>query len=234
MRRLRSVRRKVRSRWSRRGFTLVELLVVVGISTAGFVALAKLQTTSIQGARGTASMDQAVMLAENFLEDLRLELSQWTSTSSIQQLGPNTLPSLAELPAGGNIGAGAQTPGDGIPGAPGWVIAGDQGQNRLISIAGDLRTFDNVSGQQVTLNEGIRRAMTDPNIPTAGEKFCLRYRLTWLVPGKAIRAEVEVSWPYNPIDLQVLDTCAYFAAERLGEVRSVNLTTTIMTNLFRK
>lgn len=218
----------------RQGFSLVELLVVVGISTAGFVALAQLQTTSIRGAQGTTSMDQAVMVAENFLEDLRLELSQWTPTSSIQQLGPDSLPSLANLPAGGNIGAGAQTPGDGIPGAPGWVIAGDPGSNRLIAISGDERTFDNVAGQTVSLNAGIRKAMTDPSIPTAGERFCLRYRLTWLVPGKAIRAEVEVSWPYNPLDLNVLNTCAYFSAERLGEVRSVNLTTTIMTNLFRK
>ena len=80
----------------------------------------------------------------------------------------------------------------------------------------------------------LRKTANDPNVPAADEKFCLRYRLTWLVPGKAIRAEVEVSWPFNPLNLEVLSTCAYAAADRLGEVRSVTLTTTLMINLFRK
>jgi len=216
------------------GFTIIELLIVVAISTTGFMALARLQTSSLQGMKTTATLGEAVSLAENFLEDLRLEFSQWTPTNSIQQLGIDSLPSLGDLPVGGNIGAGAQTPGDGIVGAPGWIIAGEAGGNRLVPMAGDVRSFNNINGQNVSLNAGTRQAMNDPNIPEASEKFCLRYRLTWLVPNKAMRAEVEVSWPYNPVDLEVLDTCAYYAAERLGEVRSVTLTSTVMINLFRK
>lgn len=219
---------------TRAGFTLLELLLVVAISTFGFMALARLQTASIRGMKTTSTMAAAVSLAENFIEDMRLEFSQWTPTRSLEQLGVNSVPHLAGLPTGGNVGAGAQTPGSGIPSAAGWVIGGETGANRLVPVAGDVRTLNNTTGAVVTLNAGIRAAMNDPNVPAADERFCLRYRLTWLVPGKAMRLEVEVSWPFSPIDLPTLSTCAYAAADRLNEVRSVTLTSALMINLFRK
>jgi prepilin-type N-terminal cleavage/methylation domain-containing protein len=210
---------------SRAGFTLVEVLIVVGISTIGFVALADLQTSSIRGMKHMVRMYEATNLAENFIEDLRLEFSQWTPADPLA--ADATFPSLEGLPIDAATPPGTPTPGDGVTGGDGWVIGDvDGGADRRVSMVGDAHPLG--------YNVGIRDAMLNDLVPGGGEHFCLLYRLTWLLPNRAIRVEVEVQWPLETANVPHFVACDTIAANQLSEVRSITLTSTIMVNLFQR
>ncbi len=211
--------------WRRRGFTLVELLMVVAITTAGFVGLFSLQASTIRGMGNMVHMQRATALAENFIEQVRLEFSAWTPT---QPLHHQTLfPHLAGLPTDDAAQAGVQTPGDGVDGGPGWVIGDTDGTtDRRVSAAGDPHPQG--------LNTGIRKALLAPDIEDVDQHFCLLYRLTWLQPNRVIRIEVEVSWPLEQANIDEFMACKMSAASRLSEVRSVTVTSTLMINLFKR
>ena len=208
-----------------RGFTLVELLMVVGVSTVGFVSLFDLQAKSIRGMTNMVRMQRATLLAENFIENLRLEFSQWTPTENLDD--PGKFPHLADLGTSDEAVAGGQTPGDNIEGGPGWVI-GDarKSSDRRVPYAGDRHPLG--------FNDGLREAMISPGMEEDDQPFCLLYRLTWLQPNRAIRVEVEVSWPQSGADMTRFEQCNAIASSRLGEVRSVTVTSTILVNVFNR
>jgi prepilin-type N-terminal cleavage/methylation domain-containing protein len=214
-------------RWKsgKRGFTLVELLMVVGVSTIGFVALFDLQAKSISGMTNMVRMQRATLLAENFIETLRLEFSQWTPTEKLDN--PDKFPHLADLGTSDEAYAGGQTPGDSIEGGPGWVIGdGRNNADRRVSYAGDRHPMG--------FNDGLRSAMISPGMEEDDQPFCLLYRLTWLQPNRAIRVETEVSWPMAGANMTRFETCSSIAASHLDEVRSVTVTSTILVNVFNR
>ena len=208
-----------------RGFTLAELLMVVGVSTMGFVALFDLQAKSVRGMTNMVRMQQATLLAENFIENLRLEFSQWTPTESLK--GAQKFPHLANLGIDDAAIPGGKTPGDNVEGGPGWVIGDDRmGSDRRVPRAGDLHP----SGY----NAGIRMATISPGMEEDDQPFCLLYRLTWLQPNRAIRLEVEVSWPMDRADMKRFQQCDFSASTRLSEVRSVTMTSALLINVFNR
>lgn len=212
----------------RSGFSLIELLMVVVVSTMGFVALFGMQTASLRGLNNTKRILEATNLAENFIEELRVEFMAWTENpgEGLQDL-PASFPHLADLPTGPAVAAGAQTPGDAIPGAPGWVL-GDEGleADRRVSVVGDPHPLG--------LNNGVRAAMLSPGFEGDEQPFCLHYRLTWLIPNRAIRAEVEVSWATPEADMDDFVQCDQTASSNLGELRSVTMTSTLPVNVFQR
>jgi len=214
---------------ARSGFSIIELLVVVVVTTIGFVALFELQAGSLRGMRNMRHMAEATNLAENFIERMRLEFSAWTP-QSIAGLGDDAaFPRLAGLPTGNEAWAGAQTTSSvAIEGGPGWVIGSLDGEDRRVSVAGDL-------DESLGFNEGLHSALVDQGIAgEAQQPYCLLYRLTWLIPSQAFRVDVEVSWPQDHADMNSFVQCDVIAANRLDERRSITLTTTIATNLFRR
>jgi prepilin-type N-terminal cleavage/methylation domain-containing protein len=211
-----------------RGFSIIELLIVVAVSTVGFVALFDLQAGTLRGMQNMRMTAEATNLAENFIERLRVEFMAWTDRAD-GQLDGMSFPHLAGLPVGNAVAPGAMTPGDGVDGGTGWVIAGADvggGADRRVSVVGDV---DTVLGTNV----GLHQAMVDPGVAgEAQQPFCLLYRLTWLIPGQAIRVEVEVSWPLENAPMDTFMQCNQIAANQLHQARSVNLTTTLSANVF--
>lgn len=205
------------------GFTLVEVLIVVIVSTLGFVALFGMQVATLRGLSNTRRIIEATNLAENFLEQLRLEFSAWTDEPG-GGLADGVFPHLAGLPVGPSAVAGGQTVGGEIADAPAWII-GDAGvgADRRVSVIGD---------QNGAFNTGIRAAMLSPGSEEVEQPFCLHYRLTWLIPNRSMRAEVEVVWPLENANLETFVDCAQLASAALGELRSVNLTTNLSVNTF--
>ncbi|MGM0577014.1 MAG: type IV pilus modification PilV family protein [Myxococcota bacterium] len=209
------------------GFTILELLTVVVVSTMGFVALFGMQTATIRGMANTRHIVQATTLAENFIEQLRLEFMLWTTRPADSLSNTTTFPHLAGLPTGLAAAPGNQTPGDGIPNAQGWVIGDTQGgDDRRVSVVGDPHDFG--------WTDGIRQAMLSPGFEGVEQPYCLHYRLTWLLPRRAIRAEVEVSWPLETADMDAFVDCNQLAANNLGELRSITLTSTLAVNTFQR
>lgn len=210
------------------GFSLIELLVVVLISTMGFVALFSMQIGTLRGLAQTRHIIEATNLAENQLALLRLEFMRWTENPG-EGLGDLEMPSLAGLPTDAAAAAGSMGGLGEVQDAEGWVVAGPTGADRRVSVVGAAL----VIGAE-ELNRGALDAMIDPGMEDAQIPYCLHYRLTWLIPGRLIRAEVEASWPLDNADMTDFMLCNRLAASRLGSVRSVNVNTTISVNLFQR
>ena len=95
-----------RARWWRlrrvHGFSLVELLMVIVVTTLGFVALLNMQMATLRGLAHAKHMAEGTNLAENFIEQLRLEFMSWTDLPG---------QGLAERP--GIVGQGRRAPSPG-------------------------------------------------------------------------------------------------------------------------
>jgi prepilin-type N-terminal cleavage/methylation domain-containing protein len=210
-----------------RGFSLLELMITVSIATMGFVALLTLQTATMRGMANTRHLIQATGLGENFIEQLRLEFISWTDNPGEGLSNEANYPHLAGLPTDAAATAGATSVTAGVNNAPGWVNADiDGGEDRRVSVVGDPHPFG--------FNSGIRAAMITPGAEDIEQPYCMRYRLTWLIPGRAIRAEVEVAWPLENANIQTFLTCANLASSNLGEMRSVTLMSTLAINVFQR
>jgi hypothetical protein len=141
-----------------------------------------------------------------------------------QGLDTGAFPHLAGLPVGPAAVAGGQTVGGEVLAAPAWIIGDDGvGTDRRVSIVGD---------ENAGLNTGIRQSMLTGGSEEIEQPFCLHYRLTWLIPNRSIRAEVEVIWPLEGANLEDFVECGQLASAALGELRSVNLTTNLSVNTF--
>lgn len=207
------------------GFSLIELLLTVVVSTTGFVALFGMQTATMRGMANARHIVEATNLAENFVEKLRVEFSQWTTLPGQGLDGGGDFPHLADLPVGAAAVAGAQTPGSGLAGAPGWVIGElTEGEDRRVSVAGP--------NQPAGWTSGANGALVDPGFEDDQKPYCLHYRLTWLLANSVIRAEVEASWPIDGADMDQFVQCETLASANLGTVRSVTMTTTLTINTF--
>ena len=210
-----------------RGFSLLELMITVSVATMGFVALLTLQTSTLRGMTNTRHLIQATSLAENFIEQLRLEFMGWTDNPGGGLSDDATYPHLAGLPTDAAAAAGATSVTSGMTNAPGWVNADiDNGEDRRVSVVGDPHPF--------AFNAGIRRAMISPGAEDIEQPYCMRYRLTWLIPGRAIRAEVEVAWALENANIEKFLACEELASSNLGELRSVTLMSTLAINVFQR
>ena len=207
-----------------RAFTLIEVMLVVTVTTLGFVAMFDLQANSVRGLRNSKHMLEASTIAENFVEQMRLEFSEWTMT---QPLNPTQFPHLAELPTDGTVQLGQMTPGGSVEGGQGWVIAGSEmNEDRRVGLAGPTHPFG--------YNSGVKGALIEEELEDTALTYCLLYRLMWLVPNRALRLEVEVQWPLEHTDMDSFVTCSKNAANQLDQVRSVTLTDVIAVNHFRR
>ncbi len=62
---------------TQRGFTMVEIMIAVVITSIGFAAIFSLQIASIQGNVAAREMGAAVNLAERYAEELRRDTHLW-------------------------------------------------------------------------------------------------------------------------------------------------------------
>lgn len=74
-----------------RGFTILEILIAVVLTTVGFAAVFALQIGTVQGNTSAREVTGAVALGERFVEALRREAHAWT------QANPTT-PRLSQAP----------------------------------------------------------------------------------------------------------------------------------------
>ena len=192
------------------GFSLVEILIVIVITTVGFLALINLQVATLNAVGGSRSMMQAVNLAEHFIETLKSEALAWNGDGS-ELMDSNRFPNLYLV--------GAATDGGGSGWVQGFKVSGSD--KRIGPIGKDTKT---------PWNNGI----TNEIDPEVNRQFCVHYQLTWLIPRYLIRADVRVLWMRHNADLSLYRDCGTGSEmERdLANVGSVTIPGTILRNVF--
>ena len=197
----------------RAGFTLVELLVVVAITTLGFIALLNLQIGTLHGAANARDTHAAISLAEHVANTMRMEALQWTPTSGPLG-GMATTRFLRNAPATTSEGTTSQ-----------WFVAYAPTGSGSSS---DLRI--GAVGNDAQYDAGVRQEVGT----TLADQFCVHYRFTWLVPEVLLRADIRVMWPRRRADFTSYALCPVGMEANLYDVNQITVPVTVLRNVFVK
>lgn len=169
-----------------RGFTLVEVMVAVGLIAVGAMGVLGLLRQSARANRHARQLDVATQIAENWLERLKIDALEWALPANGNPLQAQTSDHTARSAAveeqllintqwlrvvsdhAGSVGPFRTIPLDADP---------TSGSGPDISSA-----FDQ-SGQDVQLGGD------DPHA------YCTSFRLSWVRWPRTLRADVRVWWP---------------------------------------
>ncbi len=191
------------------GFSLIEVLIVIAITTIGFLALVNLQIGTLRGVGTSRSMMQAVNLSEHFIETLKSEGLPWTGDASILTSQPTTFPHLRL--------AGSPTEG----GGSGWVRAYQStNSDSRVGPLGIVESDNWDAGAAMEIS------------PERERRFCVHYRLTWVVPNYLIRADVRTLWMRDESNVGLYQDCPVGMETDLANVASVTIPGTVMRNVF--
>jgi len=194
-----------------RGYTLIEVLVVIAVSVIGFLALSHLQTSVLKANENAWNMTSAVRLATHVQETIRTEALRWYNDTynGLGGVAQNDFQYLRWVgPPAVNGSSGWRSPGFFPEGTPFAMV--------------------NQAGNQTAWDTGILgHVPADRNA-----RYCLQYRLTWLVPDFLIRSEVRVMWPRPQARAGLYDACPADMADHPEDVFSITIPTTVMKNVF--
>lgn len=192
---------------SGRGFTLVELLLVVVFTAIGFIGLVHLQINTIKAVSTARNISEATNLAEHVIETIRVEALEWTFPGSILLAQSSSFPLLSV--------AGTPTQG----GGSGWI-------RTMLPTSTDKKVGS--MGYFETRDPGIHNEL-DPEV---NPRFCVHYRLVWLIPDYLLRADVRVLWLRNHARFDLHQSCEVGMETDLANVSSVTIPATVMRNVF--
>ena len=182
---------------------MIELLIVVAITSVGFIALLDLQVSSVRGLTFPSRLTNAMNLAEHFLATVRMEAIEWT--------GPNGRdwndPAFVYL---------SQTQTN-----PDWQVAQVP--------AGAPDAFLDQAGGETRYDPGLLAEFPTRQNP----RFCIQYRLQWTnASQRLIRADVRVLWLRDESSWAQWQSCpaSMANANNFGVVQFIALTRQIMIN----
>jgi prepilin-type N-terminal cleavage/methylation domain-containing protein len=153
----------------RQGFTLIEVMVSLGIMTIAGMAIVALQQQVTRGNVHARQITIATQIAQTWIERLKLDALRWNVAGPANDLGNTTY--LAAMPATGNR--------VGFTTIPFVTQTNDAGGVRWMSPAFDYY------GDELNMAAG-----DPPNL-----FFCASHRLNWVFNNqRVIRADVRVWW----------------------------------------
>ena len=182
---------------------MVELLIVVAITSIGFVALLDLQVSSIRGLTFSSRLTNAMNLAEHFLATVRMEAIEWTGENG--QTWDN-----------GNLTYLPTTQDD-----PEWQVA----QVAL----GAADAYLDQGGGETRYDPGLLAEFPSRQNP----RFCIQYRLQWTnASRRLIRADVRVLWLRDEAQWARWKDCPTDMADQrnFGSVQFIGVTKQILIN----
>ncbi len=151
---------------ARAGYTLVEVMLALGVLAVGATAILGLQQAAIRGNQEANEYATATRVAELWLERFRMDSLSWTTG------GSNAVPSPTLL-ANTQLMQGLTGPG-----TTGWFQP----------VVAAPAAFPAAS--QLSMH-GNPLPAPGPPIPV----FCTQANLTWVYNSTALRADVRVFWP---------------------------------------
>lgn len=153
-----------RSRAARAGYTLIEVMMALGVLTAGSVAIMGMLQASTRGNMEARQMTTGNQLAQVWIERLRRDGLTWTTTP----LSPTNAPQVAATVATTTYLRRVPTAGAAEP----WFVP-------VPTTAGETANFDFYGAD-----------LTEEATP----HYCTNVRLGWVFPGQAMRADVRIWW----------------------------------------
>ncbi len=188
------------------GFTIVEVLVASLILGVGLVGILGMQSSASLTNRGAYDRHTAMALAETTLERLKRDGIEWTATTA---------------PGSGSWLSHAISDGDGNWAQPPTPVG-----------ASNQPTYNdmmlpNVSNADIP---AVRAGMAEKN-----SRYCIEYRMQWVVPAEMARFDVRVSWARNREGgIEMGGNCAIFSGissrDRAAWFRSVRVTGMVRRN----
>jgi prepilin-type N-terminal cleavage/methylation domain-containing protein len=191
------------------GYSLIEVMVVIVITTVGFIALINLQIGTLRAVGMSRAMMQGVNLAEHFIETLKVEALPWNMDASSMISQPDRFPNLR---LAGNAVAG---------GSSGWIRG-------MLPAGSDRRIGPLGTG------EGDDTGIASEIVPDRDRRYCLHFRLTWVVPEYLMRADVRVLWMRDEARLTNYEECPIGMETDLANVASVTVPGTVIRNVFMR
>ena len=197
----------------RKGFTMIELLVVIVVTTIGFIALLNLQIGTLRGLANARNQQGALILADHVGQTMRMEAMQWTPTSS----------ALATFTSFRFLKNAPTTLTEGA--TSGWLIAYKKPGLTDIRVGvvgndGDPKGYDT----------GVFKEVGD----AVNAHYCVHYRLTWIIPDLLLRADVRIMWPRDRANFTAYRQCPVGMEQRLEDINQVTVPITLIRNVFVK
>lgn len=154
----------------RQGFTLVEVMVSLGVMTVGAMALLAMQQQTTRANVRARDMTMAMQIAQNEIERLKLEGLAWNTVTSAPASDLANSPLLVPVSTSGAF------------------ITIPTRSSSNAGVTRDLANAFNIFGDDIVL--------TGADSATAAQvRYCASYRLTWIFDtNRAIRADVRVWW----------------------------------------
>jgi len=188
------------------GFTLVDVLAGLAISVIGFLAMVHLQSGILRANTTSRDMTMATHLAWHLIETIKMEAMEWTNDIS-QSYNQPKFKYLNKIPDP-NTGS-----------TSGWQHAFETDADfRMVNILGRDQAYDG----------GALNQFPD----TISRRFCVRYRLTWILPNMLMRVDVRVLWPREGSQAVQYQACPDSMDNDMANVYSVTFSTTVMKNVF--
>lgn len=151
-----------------RGFTLIEVMVSLGIMTVGGLAVIALQTQTIRANSHAREITTATQIAQIWIERLKEDAATWTTEATV-----------AGAPSAASVLANTRYLQDILTQAGQYTSPKDDAPP--VS-----RGFD-YQGNDTNAQSGL--------VERAFPYYCAAYRLNWVYFGEAMRADVRVWWP---------------------------------------
>ncbi len=194
------------------GFSLAEILVVLALTTIGFIAIINLQIGTLQALTAARNTTEATNLAEHVIELIRSDAIEWAADGVT-----NDAARFPYLNVAGDAAA---------DGGSGWSLATlSPDTDRRVGSLGDA--FLDQERNTGILNE----FPADRN-----KRFCVFYRLTWMVTDYLLRADVRVLWMRGQMTQTAYSDCSWANPEAMfndtSRVSSVMIPAMVMRNVF--
>jgi prepilin-type N-terminal cleavage/methylation domain-containing protein len=154
-------------RRNNRGFTLIEVMVSLGVMTIGTMAIIALLTHIMRSNAQARQLNVAMNLGQQWVDRLKEDAHTWT-----QAAAPSGSPTSAQVLAGTLYLRNVTSP-------PSTTFMSLPANTAVVSTAFDYQ------GQDIAL----------PVTGTDAVAYCVAYRANWVYFGSTMRVDVRVFWP---------------------------------------
>ena len=169
---------------SPKAFTLIEVMMTLVVLVIGLGALFLTQYANSHAQSSVRDMIYAVNLAELTLNNIRLEGYEWT-TNPGQGPGQTKLKRLSAI-------VGSSVPHV-AGGSTSWMLAYNVsgGTDHVFTVGPAGADFSANYSSAPSYDNGIASEFPQGR----QQRYCVWYRLVWVIPDYVMRADVQVAWP---------------------------------------